>query len=86
MTKTISKTSELDKVIRYVEKKSEVTVHRHYSGRCMFGERCFGFVGYHEDCAPIAQYITRKTGKSFRSDNMGKEMIYYFPSIADPQP
>jgi hypothetical protein len=86
MTTAIAdKNVELKKVIRFVEKKSEVTLHRHYSGRFMFGECCVGIVGNRDDCTTVAETIKRKTGKQYRSDNMGLDMIYYFPGISDPR-
>ena len=73
----------LKKIVRFVEKKS-VTVYRHYSGRFMFGERCVGFYGNGDECAAVAEFIKRKTGQSYRFDNLGLDMIYYFQNIKDP--
>jgi hypothetical protein len=71
------------KIIRYCRKK-HIRVHRHYSGRFMFGNECIGFSGTDHDCAAIAVFIRKKTGYDYRRDNMGLDMIYYFPDIADP--
>ena len=73
----------VQKIIRYCRKK-HIRVHRHYSGRFMFGKECLGFSGSDHDCATIAVFIRKKTGHDYRRDNMGLDMIYYFPDIADP--
>jgi hypothetical protein len=70
------------KIVRYLENKP-VTIYRYYSGRFMFGCTCIGFYGELNECEAIAQTIQKKTGRSFRSDNLGFNIIYYFPSITD---
>ena len=72
----------VQKIVRLAENRG-LTPYRRYSGRCMFGAMCIGFVGDNAECAALASLIKRKTGKSFSSDNMGLDMIYYFSSITD---
>ena len=72
----------IQKIIRLAENRG-LRPHRQYSGRCMFGATCIGFVGENAECAALASFIKRKTGKSFAYDNMAMEMVYYFPSITD---
>jgi hypothetical protein len=72
------------KIINFIENKP-VKVFRHYSGRFLFGAQCIGFFGDRDECAFVAEFIKRKTGQSYRSDNLGLDMIYYFPYIADPR-
>jgi hypothetical protein len=71
------------KIIRYCRKK-HVRICRHYSGRGMFGRTCIGFYGDSRECAEIAVTIKKKTGYNYYRDNLGLDMIYYFPDIADP--
>jgi hypothetical protein len=49
----------------------------------MFGKECIGFIGTDIECITVAEIIKRKTGKSYCSDNLGLDMIYYFPDIED---
>jgi hypothetical protein len=72
----------VQKIVRLAENRG-LRPYRRYSGRCMFGATCIGFVGENAECAALASFIKRKTGKSFAYDNMAMEMIYYFPSIKD---
>jgi hypothetical protein len=71
------------KIVRYVDNKP-VQIYRHYSGRFMFGSQCIGFYGGFDECAAVAKKIQSKTGKSYRTDSLGLDYIYYFPSILDP--
>ena len=70
------------KIVRIAENRG-LTPYRGYSGRGMFGSKCIGFCGDNGECAALAGLIKRKTGISFSYDNMGLDMIYYFPSIED---
>ena len=72
----------VQKIIRLTENRG-LRPSRRYSGRGMFGDKCIGFVGENAECAALAAFIKRKTGKSFSYDNMALEMVYYFPSIKD---
>jgi hypothetical protein len=72
----------IQKIIRLAENRG-LDPHRRYSGRCMFGATCIGFEGDNAECAALAAFIKRKTGRSFSYDNMGLNMIYYFPGIQD---
>jgi hypothetical protein len=83
--KELTSSELVNKIIRFCRKK-HVSVHRHYSGRCMFGRECIGFEGNHHDCDEVAVYIRKKTGYDYCRDNMGLGMIYYFPDINDPRP
>ena len=67
-----------------------------YSGRWMFGQTCFGLVGSLADiqCAlmefvednPDDGSVIRNLVKSQRRDNMGLDMIVYFPDVDIPKP
>jgi len=72
----------VQKIIRLAENRG-LRPSRRYPGRGMFGAMCIGFVGENAECAALASFIKRKTGKSFSYDNMALEMVYYFPSIED---
>jgi hypothetical protein len=72
----------VQKIIRLAENRG-LRPSRRYSGRGMFGATCIGFVGENAECAALAAFIKRKTGKSYSYDNMAMEMVYYFPSIED---
>jgi hypothetical protein len=71
------------KIIRLCRKK-HVRIIRHHVGRYMFGKECIAFSGNDQDCASLASFIRTKTGYNYRRDNLGFNMIYYFPDIADP--
>jgi hypothetical protein len=51
----------------------------------MYGAQCIGFYGDRDECASVAEFIKRKTGQQYRSDNLGLDWIVYFPNIADPR-
>lgn len=73
------------------ENEPGVTPRYGYSGRGMFGERCFGLegsvngiqaalMGFAAD-HPQTMDIVRKLVKNQRQDNMGTDMIVYFPGV-----
>ncbi len=53
-------------------------VYRQYSGRCMFGKTCIGFV-----TSDPHSLIAEVGVTGARTDSMGRETIVYWPSIAD---
>lgn len=62
-----------------------------YSGRGMYGRKCFGFVGTMENYGAfiIAMVVTLEDGEDFArefasrvtTDSMGFDTIFYFPGI-----
>lgn len=60
-----------------------------YSGRGMYGEKCFGIVGSLVDLLTMINVIIElglnihieTLARSPQQDNMGREMIYYFPNL-----
>jgi hypothetical protein len=56
-------------------------VYKDYSGRAMYGDKCFGIIvagfAYEE-----LMEAFEKMGVSARSDNMGREMIIYWPNYS----
>ncbi|MFJ5532483.1 hypothetical protein [Streptomyces sp. NPDC093261] len=68
----------------------EDALYEGYSGRGMFGEKCFGIVG---NMTTFARFIVGIAAQDYEgaemaqlladavsSDNMGYDSIYYFPS------
>jgi hypothetical protein len=58
-------------------------IYRGYSGRGMFGKSCVGIV-----CEDATECIESAAGLGIRgakTDNMGKRMIVYWPSISDDE-
>lgn len=60
--------------------------YRDYSGRGMYGERCIGFTS--DNYANDLFYLGKEIGIEYpdfdtpiKIDNMGMDMIIYFPSI-----
>lgn len=68
---------------------TDVYIHHDYSGRNMFGEKCFGIVGKPNLLAELMIELTEdgeaKFAKSLlkasRIDSMGLSTIYYFPGF-----
>jgi hypothetical protein len=60
-----------------------VDYYRCYSGRGMFGRLCIGITGERDECLPIAELVKRKTGKNYAMDNLGLDVIVYFPYVED---
>jgi len=74
----------MKKLIKKIERLAEnrgLEFRTDYSGRGMFGKDCVGIVGENGECAALASLIQRKTGYRYSSDNMGRDMVYYFPAI-----
>lgn len=72
-----------------------VTLRFDYSGRFMFGRTCFGFVGDVHDLAAffyaLGLYLDPEDdgdalARRLRCDNVGLEMIYYFPGVDVTEP
>ena len=74
---------QLVKMICRLAKKRGLTLSRGYSGRGMFGKTCIGFYGERGPCIAVAELVKKKTGRSYRSDNLGFDTICYFPDIED---
>ena len=62
-------------------------VREDYSGRGMFGERCFGIVAESlEEVIPILRKALGDTQaldllEAMSTDSMGRDTIYYFPGV-----
>lgn len=59
-----------------------------YSGRFMYGQTCLGLVGNLNTLIEFIQWIVPEISElaesdmsNVRSDNMGLDMIYYWPDI-----
>ncbi len=73
------------------ERDSGIQPSYHYSGRCMFGATCFGLVGDLADIQsalmefafahPDAQDAIARLVRTQRRDEMGRDMIVYFPDV-----
>ena len=64
----------------------EEVVHWNYSGRGMYGDTCFGIVGYLPDLikfiASFASFGDDWTWlEDVKEDNMGRQMIFYWPGV-----
>ena len=70
----------------------ESIIYREYLGRGMFGERCFGIIGSSRDAFMFIGAYAYVIGQededpqqifdladAVMSDNLGKDMIFYFP-------
>lgn len=81
MTKEERQHARKVKALHEIAEKYGGTVRSDYSGRYMFGELCYGI-----DCTKyempdvIAAARRRKIGAE-RTDNMGLDMIVYWPSV-----
>jgi hypothetical protein len=51
-----------------------------YSGRCMFGQTCFGFITNREGMNNAVTSCQRHK-IDYRTDNMGLDYIVYFPYV-----
>ncbi|MCL2000119.1 MAG: hypothetical protein FWG74_01675, partial [Planctomycetes bacterium] len=89
---TVSPEDALRRLVAWLkENDARVKPYFHYSGRFMFGSECFGLVGAiiaiqaalldfrddHPDTGPAI----KKLVKRHRTDQMGLDMIYYFPGV-----
>ena len=77
--------------VDWLDEGSGVEPFFKYSGRAMYGEKCFGitgqladiqtalmdFVAVHPDCARAVRDMV----KTQRIDNMALDMIVYFPGV-----
>jgi hypothetical protein len=67
----------------------EDVLREDYSGRGMFGDRCFGIVGALDAFGLVLVELTedghgelaRNMASNVRTDNMGYEAIYYWPEL-----
>jgi len=70
----------LEKMKEIVEKLGEdYSVYENYSGRFMFGKKCLGIVGPNVEA--IKSAASKKGFKRASIDNMGLNMIIYWPHI-----
>lgn len=78
---------------------SSVTLHRNYSGRGMFGRKCFGVSGRGSSASVLMQLITTLLSQSeltlvsfvgelaqyeISSDNLGHDTIIYWTDVEWP--
>ena len=79
-------------LVDWLEENDAGAEPRHgYSGRGMFGRRCFGLVGSIEEIHaaligfvadnPQTADIVRELVRGQKRDNMGMDMIVYFPGV-----
>lgn len=75
------------KIEQIVSRHDDWTFKGHYSGRCMGGRTCPGIVCSPYDVTKAVAAVTRAIiGKvTWTTDNMGLDMIVYFPGLmSDP--
>lgn len=66
-----------------------MAVYADYSGRCMYGEECLGFVIDHNAQMRLGRALAQVLGEELakeveghaRTDSMGLDMIVYFPGV-----
>lgn len=60
-------------------------LYERYSGRAMYGEECFGIVGSMGEImsfqAELPRSLARQLARAFRTDDMGLDVIGYFPGF-----
>jgi len=78
-------------VLREEAEKHLVCVREDYSGRAMYGRKCFGIVGRHWSLAEVVGWArTRLDGHGIeipqpKTDYMGLDDIWYWPELeGDP--
>jgi hypothetical protein len=49
----------------------------------MYGAQCIGFYGEEGACFGVAELIKRKTGYTYKCDDLARDTICYFPDIED---
>lgn len=57
-------------------------VHRHYSGRGMYGKCCVGIVA--DDAIDVIERAAQNGYRGAAQDSMGKGVIVYWPKMEDP--
>lgn len=83
---------ELSSVIREVAEDCDITIHKDYSGRFMYGATCLGlsfegsagslFAAFIRELEAFGEYVNEEAAEMFeamRSDNLGLGTIFYFP-------
>ncbi len=83
-----TKMTEAQKIERIAERHADEdwNFYADYSGRCMFGARCPGIVCPSEDVSQVKSAVRKSGIKASASfDNMGRDMIVYWPSISTPR-
>lgn len=69
-----------DEVVESLQGDAEdVSIYEGYSGRCMYGERCYGISG--EDPIKIIERAAQFGITGARYDNLGRDYIVYWPSF-----
>lgn len=84
----------IDSIKNFVaENNSDYRIYENYSGRCMFGETCFGVVvkescSYMDFLIKLTQYFKESDIddadfelEGVSVDSLGKDTIVYFPNI-----
>lgn len=67
----------------------DMTLRDDYSGRGMYGERCFGITYWSSSAWDVAKYLMAALGQdrafqimdSHHMDSMGRDYIHYFPGV-----
>jgi hypothetical protein len=79
-----------DMILEFAEDK-DCRVYEQYSGRCMYGSKCFGLVGdsISNMSMRLVIFLTRngeedlaeRLYNNVRTDSMGLSSIIYFPNV-----
>lgn len=69
---------DLRRVFEHIAEHTEGEVYEGYSGRCMYGEKCWGVSG---NLAHILEVAGSLGLQQARYDNLGCESIVYWPNI-----
>ena len=76
-------TTTLSNLVKDIAQEFDGRVRSDYSGRCMYGETCFGIVASPYDRDAICER-SKELGLSYpRIDGMGRDLIYYWPHVKD---
>lgn len=69
----------------------EIGVRPDYSGRAMYGGTCFAIVGSDQDLLEFMVFLAQEDAeaaetlaRSVRRDNMGMDMVFYWPGTTCP--
>jgi hypothetical protein len=74
----------------YIADEAKVDHRAEYSGRAMYGRTCFAITGHEDALARFVMAIARAADiddikmiveRGSRSDNMGLDMVYYWPDL-----
>ena len=79
-----------DLIVEFADDR-DYSIRENYSGRCMYGSKCFGLVGASPSSMAMElaaflvhngeEELVSRMSHQLRGDNMGLDSIIYFPSI-----